>query len=394
MATELPPGFLWGAATAAHQVEGANWANDWWAWEHTDNSGCVEPSGDACDHLHRYPADLELLAALGFGAYRFSIEWSRIEPEPGLWSHAALDHYRRVGERCRSLGLVPMVTFHHFTTPRWVAHRGGWADPDTADRFAAFCARAVDRLGDLIGWAATFNEPNVVALMGYQLGIFPPGRRDPVMRREVTAVQLDAHRKAAAALRSGPGSFPVGLTLSMTDFVAVDGGEERVARYRRAGEDPWLEAARDDDYLGVQTYTRMRVGRGGPVGNEEGIPITQMGYEDWPPALAGCIRRAASVIGPSVPLVVTENGIATDDDARRIGFVHAAVSGVLDCVAEGIDVRGYLYWSLLDNFEWAFGYAPKFGLLAVDRATQTRTAKPSARWLGSVARANRLLPPA
>jgi beta-glucosidase len=285
------------------------------------------------------------------------------------------------------------VTFHHFTTPRWVAHRGGWEDPDTAGRFADFCSRVIGELGDLVGWAATFNEPNVVAMMGYQAGVFPPGRRDPAMRREVTDVMLDAHRRAAAALRAGPGSFPVGLTLSMTDFVAVDGGEERVARYRRAGEDPWLEAARDDDFLGVQTYTRMRLGPDGPLGNEPGVATTHMGYEDWPPALEACIRRAREVVGPSVPLVVTENGIGTDDDERRMAFLREALAGVQACIADGIDVRGYVYWSLMDNFEWAFGYGPKFGLVAVDRASQERRPKPSAWWLGEVARSNRLTPP-
>ena len=388
--TDFPKGFLWGTATAAHQVEGGNWNNDWWMWEHTLGSGCVEPSGDACDHYHRYRQDLALVGGLGFNAYRFSIEWSRIQPEPGLWSNAALDHYRRVCEACHEHGLAPMVTFHHFTTPRWVAHHGGWEDPDTASRFADFCARSAERLGDLISWAATFNEPNVVAMMGYQSGLFPPGRHDPQLRREVTDVMLDAHRQASAALRAASGSFPVGLTLSMTDFWAVDGGEERVARYRRAGEDPWLEAARDDDFLGVQTYTRMLVGAGGPIGNEPGVPTTQMGYEDWPDALGGCIRRASAVLGPDVPIIVTENGISTDDDDRRIAFVRRALRQVLACVAGGIDVRGYVYWSMLDNFEWAFGYGPKFGLIAVDRVTLDRSPKPSAAWLGDLARSGRL----
>jgi beta-glucosidase len=387
--TTFPDGFMWGTATAAHQVEGGNWNNDWWMWEHTPGSGCTEPSGDACDQWHRYPDDIAIIKECGFNAYRFSIEWSRIEPEQGMWSTAAIDHYRRVCECCLEAGLAPMVTFHHFTTPRWVAHYGGWCDPDTADRFAYFCERAGKALGDVIRSAATFNEPNVVAMMGYQAGVFPPGRRDVQMRREVTDIQLDAHRKARAVLK-GVGKFPVGLTLSMTDWVALDGGEDRVARYRRSGEDPWLEVARDDDYLGVQTYSRARVTGDGPLGNEDGVPLTQMGYEEWPPALANTIRRAAEVVGPDVPLIVTENGISTDDDTRRISFVHAALQGVLDCIAEGIDVRGYVYWSLLDNFEWAFGYMPKFGLIGVDRHTFTRTPKPSAAWLGGVARANRL----
>ena len=387
--TGFPAGFVWGTATAAHQVEGGNWNNDWWAWENDPASRCVEPSGDACDQWNRYPQDLALLGTLGYNAYRFSVEWSRVEPEQGLWSQAAIDHYRQVIECCLANGLAPMVTFHHFTTPRWVAARGGWAAPETADLFASFCARVVRDVGDVIGWAATFNEPNVVALMGYQAGVFPPGERNSERRRQVTEVQLDAHRKAAAALRAGPGSFPVGMTLSMTDFIAMDGGAQRAARYRAAGEDAWLEAAREDDFIGVQTYTRMRVGPDGPIGNEPGVSLTQMGYENWPDALAGCIRRAASIVD-GTPIVVTENGISTDDDRERIAFVTAALHGVLGCIADGIDVRGYVYWSLLDNFEWAFGYRPKFGLVGVDRTTQRRSVKPSAAWLGSVARANRL----
>jgi beta-glucosidase len=388
--TQFPTEFVWGTATAAHQVEGGNWANDWWEWEHTPGSGCVAPSGDACDQYHRYADDLAMLAELGFNAYRFSLEWSRIQPEADVWSSASLDHYRRVCEACLAHGLTPLVTFHHFTTPRWVARAGGWAAPDTAARFASFCERAATGIGDLIGWAATFNEPNVVAMMGYQHGVFPPGRRDPTLRREVTEVMLDAHRQSAAALRAAPGSFPVGMTLSMTDYQAVDGGEDRVRRYRRSSEDPWLEAARDDDFFGVQTYTRMRVGPDGPMAGEAGVPLTQMGYEDYPPALAACIRRAAEMVGPGVPLVVTEHGISTHDDGRRVEFIAAALADVLGCLADGIDVRGYVYWSLLDNFEWAFGYEPRFGLVAVERSSFERHPKPSASWLGAVARANGL----
>ena len=385
----FPNGFLWGTATAAHQVEGGNWNNDWWAWEHFPDSGCAEPSGDACDHFHRYPSDLRMLAELGFTAYRFSLEWSRIEPEDGMWSAASVDHYRRMCETCRELGLVPMVTFHHFTTPRWLAHRGGWEDPDTADRFAAYCERTAEQLGDVIGYAVTFNEPNVVAMMGYQAGIFPPGRRMPELRRAVTDILLDAHAKAAPALRSTL-KVPVGLTLSMTDFQAVDGGEERVARYRRSGEDPWLQAARRDDFLGVQTYTRMLVGPEGGRASPPDAERTQMGYEFWPDALAATLRRAREVVGPDVPLIVTENGVGTEDDARRVVYVARALEGVLECVAEGIDVRGYVYWSAMDNFEWALGYRPKFGLVAVDRVTQERSPKPSAAWLGGIAAANAL----
>ena len=144
-AHDFPDGFLWGTATAAHQVEGNNWNNDWWAWEHTPGSPCQEPSADACDHYHRYPDDIRLLAELGFTAYRFSLEWSRIEPEDGEFSRAALDHYRRMCAACLEHGLEPVVTYHHFTTPRWLAARGGWTQPETAERFGRFCARKIGR---------------------------------------------------------------------------------------------------------------------------------------------------------------------------------------------------------------------------------------------------------
>jgi beta-glucosidase len=384
----FPDGFLLGTATAAHQVEGGNWNNDWWAWEHQPGSGCAEPSGDACDHWHRWPEDVRMLAGLGFGAYRFSLEWSRIEPEEGEFSRAALDHYRRMCAGCREAGLEPVVTFHHFTTPRWVAARGGWADPATAERFARFCERAARQLSDLVGRACTINEPNIVAHHGYLSGVFPPGERDPDLRRRVAGVFAEAHGRAVAAIKAGPGDPPVGLTLAMSDWQAVAGGEARRDALREEDEQVFLEAARDDDFIGVQTYTRRRVGPDGMLDPEAGVPRTIMGYEFWPQALGATIRRAAEVTG--VPVLVTENGVATSDDAERIEYIRRALQAVLGCLADGVDVRGYLYWSALDNFEWSHGYGPTFGLVAVDRATQVRTPRPSAAWLGGVASANAL----
>ena len=387
MTTAFPAGFVWGTATAAHQVEGGNWNNDWWAWEHTPGSPCQEPSGDACDHYHRYPEDLDLLAQLGFGAYRFSLEWSRIEPEDGEFSRAALEHYRRMCAACRARGILPIVTFHHFTTPRWLAARGGWAEPIAAERFARFCGRAARHLGDLVGRVCTLNEPNIVAEFGYRFGLFPPGRRDAALRKRVNAIFIDAHRRAVAAVREAGVAAPIGLTLAMQDYQAVDGGEAVRDRERRDMEDVYLEAVGGDDFLGVQTYTRVRYGLDGLQSPPPDARLTQMGYEFWPEALAACLRRAA-VVAPRVPLFVTENGIGTDEDAERIEYVERALRGVVACLADGLDVRGYVYWSLLDNFEWAFGYRPKFGLVAVDRETQARHPKPSAAWLGAIARAN------
>jgi beta-glucosidase len=386
----FPEGFLWGTATAAHQVEGGNWNNDWWAWEHNPSSGCAEPSGDACDHLWRYPDDIAMLADLGFNTYRFSLEWSRIEPEEGEFSRAALDHYRRMCATCREHGLTPVVTFHHFTTPRWVCHHGGWEEPDTAVRFARFAERAAAHLSDVMGWACTINEPNIVAIAGYLSGAFPPGRRDTALRRAVNDIFIDAHRRATEAIKSVAPDVPVGLTLAMTDYQAVDGGEDKRASIRRNMEDVYLDAvaAAGDDFLGVQVYSRSLIGPEGARRAPDGAETTQMGYEFYPEALAACLRVASTATGGQVPLVVTENGIAAADDDRRIAYVSRALQGVGACIDDGLDIRGYTYWSLLDNFEWARGYEPTFGLVAVDRATFARTVKPSARWLGAIARSN------
>jgi beta-glucosidase len=384
----FPDGFVWGTATAAHQIEGGNVNNDWWEYEHDPTSWCVDVSGDACDSFNRYPEDIALVAALGLGAYRFSLEWSRIEPAEGEFSTVALDHYRRMAETCHEHGVLPVVTFHHFTHPRWLAAKGAWEDPEAPDRFARFCERATARLGDLIGVACTINEPNVVATMGWRLGIFPPAVRDRTRREAVNQGMIAAHRKANEAIRSGPGEFPVGLTLSMSDYQLLPGGEDWLERLRRPSEDVFLEATEGDDYVGVQTYSRSRVGPDGPVGPEEGVPVTQMGYEVWPDALEATIRRATEKTG--LPVYVTENGIGTEDDDQRIEFVADALAGVGRCLDDGIDVRGYFYWSLLDNFEWVLGYGPTFGMVAVDRTTFERRPKASAKWLGGVARANSL----
>ena len=390
MSVTLPDGFVWGVAGAAHQIEGGNWNNDWWAFEHSPDSGCVDVSGDACDSFHRYPDDIALAAGLGFGSYRFSLEWSRIEPEDGEFSRAALDHYRRMLATCHEHGIAPVVTFHHFTTPRWMADRGDWAEPTVVDTFTRFCERSVAHFGDLISMACTINEPNIVSLMGYLTGRFAPGRRDFALYGKVNEHLRDAHRRSYEALKAGPGDFPAGLTLSMSDWFTPEGGEAGLEQARSMHEDFFLTPTRGDDYIGVQAYTRTRIGLDGlPMDPDpDGPTVEAMGYEYWPQSLEAAIRHAIDVTGN--PVYVTENGIGIDDDATRIRFVTEALEGLGRCLADGLDVRGYTYWSLLDNFEWADGYKPRFGLVSVDRETFERTPKPSAAWLGALARDNRL----
>ncbi|MFL6238203.1 MAG: glycoside hydrolase family 1 protein [Actinomycetes bacterium] len=386
----FPPDFTWGTATAAHQIEGANVNNDWWDWEHQPGTVCAEPSGDACDSWHRWRNDIDVVASLGLSSYRFSLEWSRIEPAEGEWSHATIAHYLGIGEALLERGIEPVVTFHHFTTPRWVVAHGGWVESSTAERFTAFAERAARELAPVLRRACTLNEPNIVATMGYEMGIFPPGVTDASMRDRANETLIAAHRGAVDAIRSAATGVPVGLTLSMTDYQPATGGESTLQEVRRHSEDVFLDAVGGDDFLGVQAYTRMLVGPDGWIGPEPGVPTTAMGYEYWPEALEATIRRAWDYTGGGVPIIVTENGIGTDDDEQRIAYVRTALEGVLACLSDGIDVRGYTYWSLLDNFEWVFGYRPRFGLVAVDRETFERTPKPSAQWYAEVARTGRL----
>jgi beta-glucosidase len=226
--------------------------------------------------------------------------------------------------------------------------------------------------------------------MGYFQGQYPPGVKDDFIRyASVNESMVRAHRLAVDALRSGPGEFPVGLTLSMAEITADEGGEALRDAAEEMLENIFLRATGGDDFVGVQCYTRMHFGPDGLTGNDPSVAVTQMGDERWPRAVEHTVRRAAAVSG--LPIVVTENGIATDDDAERISFLGEAIQSAHRCLVEGIDLRGYFVWSLLDNFEWHLGYGPKFGIVGVAPRTFERRPKPSAYWLGEVARANALV---
>ena len=375
--------------------------SDWWRWEHTEGGPCREPSGDACDFYHRYREDLELAAELGFNAFRFGLEWARIEPAEGEFSTAQLEHYRRVLAACRELRLAPIVTFHHYSLPLWLADQGGLDWNRFPKLFERFCERASAALGDLIGYASTFNEPEGLGEGGYLLGVNPPGHQgdlDGFWR--VASWVLEAHRLGVAVIRREAG-VPAGVTLQLPDLQYEDGakpGETHVELSAHVS-DLFLEAAREDDWIGVQTYTRNRFGPEGPRGPratwgsggefEETRETTQLGQEFYPQALGATIKRAWQSAG-GTPILVTESGIATSHDEKRIEYVKLALREVLAALSEGIEVRSYLYWSLLDNFEWSLGYGPKFGLVEVDRERFTRKPKPSAHWFGKVARAGAL----
>jgi len=407
----FPAMFLWGAATAAHQVEGNNINSDNWLLERAPNTMYKEPSGDACDHYHLYEQDINQLADLGFNAYRFSIEWARIEPEKGFFSRAELEHYRRMLEVCHRRGLTPLVTYSHFTLPRWFAFQGAWENPESAELFARYCEKATAHLGDLIGYAATFNEPDIPYLFHWiSLPNLPVGMdlatvmasQKAALRKYLNAPDFSsfligdaeksrenmmaAHAKGKAAIKSAK-NIPVGLTLAMEDD-QPEGADSRYAEKQSDVYGPWLKLAKQDDFIGVQTYTRSRITGAKAVAPPQGAELTQMGYEFYPESLEHTVRFAAKET--AVPVIVTENGIATEDDTRRVEYIQRALAGVKRCIDDDVPVRGYIHWSLLDNFEWIFGYTPTFGLIAVDRETQKRKVKPSAILLGKIAKANSL----
>ena len=424
--------FLLGAATAAHQVEGNNIYSDYWAQEQLPHSSFTEPSGITCDHYNRYEEDIRLLAVAGLNAYRFSIEWARIEPEEGKFDAAEVEHYRKVIACCKAHGVEPVVTLLHFTSPKWLIAKGGWEAESTIAYFNRYVTYVMEQLGSELHIVCTINEAN----MGLQLaaiskrfrlmaeqaaksaasagksvegtvqvgmnfqkmmenmkyaavensGVFgDPQPKIFVSERtpEGDLLVMRAHAAAREAIRAICPHVKVGLTLSLHDLQAQQGGEPFADTAWQEEFTHYLPYIQEDDFLGVQNYTRTLYGSTGQLPAPEGAELTQMDYEFYPQALEHVLRRVAEDFHGD--LIVTENGIATADDTRRVAFIEQALAGVHRCVADGMPVKGYFHWSLMDNFEWQKGFAMNFGLIAVDRATMARTPKPSLAVLGSYA---------
>ncbi|MBQ6248619.1 MAG: family 1 glycosylhydrolase [Oscillospiraceae bacterium] len=424
----FPKGFFIGAATAAHQVEGNNIHSDYWAQELLPHTSFAEPSGLACDHYHRYEEDIALLARAGLNAYRFSIEWARIEPEEGKFDEAEIEHYRQVIACCKARGVEPIVTLHHFTSPAWLIRKGGWEAESTIEYFRRYAAYVTEKLGGALRYICTINEANMglqlaaiskrYMLMAQQAaqaksaeGTVQVGMNFEKMMENMKFAAMEnaqvfgtpqpqifvssrtaegdilvfrAHQAAKAAIKALYPHIQVGITLSMHDCQAAEGGEAAAAAEWDEEFRHYLPYIRDDDFLGVQNYTRTLFGPQGQLPAPQGAELTQMEYEFYPEALAHVLRKAHEDFKGD--LIVTENGVAVADDSRRVEFIRQALAGVERCVSDGIPVKGYCYWSLMDNFEWQKGYAMTFGLMAVDRATMERHPKESLAFLGSYAR--------
>jgi beta-glucosidase len=409
--------FMLGAATAAHQVEGNNTHSDFWALEGIPNGMFKEPSLDAVDHYNRYEEDITLMKNAGLNAYRFSIEWARIEPAQGEWDEKEIEHYRRKIAFCRKNGIEPIITMHHFSTPKWVVQKGGWSNAETADFFATYCEKAVKELGAEMKYVCTINEANMVLQIlrlmkdmqgqtgDIQVGISPEQRMERMMAFGKEAMQkhginprhiflspgggivgnsisVQAHMKARDAMKAACPHLKVGITLSLHDFQPQPGGEYEAEIEWIEEFTQYLPFIYQDDFIGVQNYTRKIIGSEGSIKPSADTPVTQMGYENYPASIGNVAAKVSKMFKGEI--IITENGIATDDDNARAEFIRKALEGVQAAIADGTPIKGYMYWSLLDNFEWMLGFDRTFGLIAVDRKTQTRHPKESLKVLGSM----------
>lgn len=419
--------FLWGAATSSHQIEGGNVHNDWWHWEQAGRCEGGARSGRATDHWNRFKEDLKLAKDLGLNSYRFSIEWSRLEPKEGQWDPSALDRYVELVQECEKLGLLPMLTLHHFTSPNWFAEQGGFTAADSSDKYLRYVDKVVSALGGRVPLWCTLNEP-MVLVSGTYLGTFmPPGVFNPKNASKACHNLLKAHVKAYDKIHSfsGPRQGPwkdhpvmVGIAHNMMDFAparkwhplenliagafksfynrawldAITGKKQHFGVIGVVPSPPQVQEAlgrKTADFIGVNYYTKAIVQWRpktknaenpenlpfGLVFAREGDTVSDMEWAIHPQGLQRMIDLASSY---GLPVYITENGIAAQDDRLRERFIKEHLQVVDQIRNNGTDLRGYFHWSLLDNFEWSKGYGPRFGLYRINYETLERTANPSA----------------
>ena len=411
--------FEWGVAVSSHQVEGGNTNNDWARWEADCHVVNCERSGQATDHWNRYEEDFDLARSIDAGVFRTSLEWSRIEPSEGQFSVEALAHYRRILLAAKARNLKVMLTLHHFTLPLWVVDRGnnGWQDPEIPNLFAAYTRRVVAELGDLVDYWITVNEPNVNMLLGFVAAMMPPGLRDMRLAPVVMANFLKAHAKAYHIIHERFPSAKVSFSHHARIFDPANSWNPADRVIAGALDNFWnhqplrsiqegyirlsipfvanYEERCDElrgtmDYLGINYYTRDMVrfslyspARFDIVPPTDRERMTDVGWEIYPEGL----ERLLVAFKPyGWSMMITENGLADATDAKRARYLCEHVLAMKRAMDRGIKVMGYVHWSLTDNFEWSLGFAPRFGLVAMDYSTMTRTLRPSARIFQAFAR--------
>jgi len=411
MSLKFPASFMWGVAGAGHQIEGFNTQSDLWFCEQQKPTAFQEPSGIACDSYNRWAEDLDLVQAMNVNTYRMSIEWARIQPTEDTFDDAEFAHYEAILDGCIARGLKANVTMNHFTSPHWFGLKAGWLNPEAPELFAKYCAEVVRRLGDKIDMIITLNEPNLPVLLKHMN--LPPIVQEMtrktlegaaasagVEKYRTSNVMLDedlvayglamerGHSLAKNAMKAIVPNIPIGVSIAIIDDQLATPETNPAARDKKREDcyGQWLRLARNDEFMGVQNYERMLYDDVGRIDPPEGSVRNSWGNEIYPPSLANCIEYVFEQTGK--PIFVTEHGVNSEDDTQRAWLITESLKALHGTIEKGVPVLGYTHWSILDNFEWVFGYKPKFGLVEVDRETMKRTRKPSSFVLAGIAEAN------
>ncbi|BAA29440.1 glycoside hydrolase family 1 protein [Pyrococcus horikoshii] len=408
MPLKFPEMFLFGTATSSHQIEGNNRWNDWWYYEQIGK--LPYRSGKACNHWELYRDDIQLMTSLGYNAYRFSIEWSRLFPEENKFNEDAFMKYREIIDLLLTRGITPLVTLHHFTSPLWFMKKGGFLREENLKHWEKYIEKVAELL-EKVKLVATFNEPMVYVMMGYLTAYWPPFIRSPFKAFKVAANLLKAHAIAYELLH---GKFKVGIVKNIPIILpASDKERDRKAAEKADNLFNWhfLDAIwsgkyrgvfktyripqSDADFIGVNYYTASEVRHTwNPLKFFFEVKLadiserkTQMGWSVYPKGIYMALKKASRY---GRPLYITENGIATLDDEWRVEFIIQHLQYVHKAIEDGLDVRGYFYWSFMDNYEWKEGFGPRFGLVEVDYQTFERRPRKSAYVYGEIARSKEI----
>lgn len=398
---KFPPGFIWGASTSAYQIEGGN-TNDWSEWERSElrrkkleveNKNIDDyVCGQACDSYNRYEEDLELVKNLNCRAYRMGLEWSRIEPKEGKWNMKEIEHYREVLQSAKEKGVKIVLTLWHWTNPLWLTRAGGWADKQVIQYFARYVELAANELGNYVDYWVTINEPMLPVANGYLTGKWPPNKKNVFKARRVYNNLVKAHRAAYEIIHKNFPRAQVGLTM-LTNFFepAHKYNQLEIILAKLANHcwnDRFIKKLKNKfDFLGLDYYFHDRIVWYPPFKKNLNQKVTDLGWEIYPAGIYQVLKNYGKF---KKPLFIMENGLADAEDKLRPDFIREHLFYVHQAINQGIDVRGYFYWSLLDNFEWAEGYWPKFGLYAVDRRTFKRTARRSAEFYAEICKNNQV----
>ena len=366
---QFPDGFLWGAATSAYQVEGGIENTD---WAEGAREGMLPMCGQSADHYNRFEEDFTIAATLGHNAHRFSIEWARIEPEEGIFNEKEIDHYRSVIKALKDRSITPIVTLWHFTLPLWFTEKGGFLHKDAPRIFARYCAYVAEKLGNDVTIFVTINEPLIWANGGYLRGVWPPFSHNPFRFLRIIQALIRSHRLAYTAMKTENTFLQIGIAKHNIYFYADAFWWNKIcARFMIWFWNMRFLKAIDgyQDFIGLNFYISKKFGK------KDLFPQTEMGWDVNPEGFFHCLME---LLPFKKPVYVLENGLADSSDSQRAEYIMSHVKALHQALLQGLPVKGYIHWSLLDNFEWSFGFSKRFGLVEIDYNTQKRNIRKSA----------------